>query len=171
MAGFRFRFSILRTVALVRSQDARMRATMLTVLGLVIAAVVGFGTIWYIRKQQKVAADDLEFRTKQKDEKAIWADKHDEARNLVLQTDKRPTFKTGVAWGYQYVFPDAVLRSQIETYIVQMDSTGINPCLKSRDLEPDKFLLPTVKKAIQQTIDTVKQFKREHPEESVLLGL
>jgi hypothetical protein len=61
------------------------------------------------------------------------------------------------------------LRSLIQTYIVHMD-WGSNT-LTPRILDNDQFLLPTIQEVIQQTLDTVEQFKRDHPAESVTLGL
>lgn len=165
MAGFRLRFSIFRTVALVHSQDARMRATMLILTGLLVIVTL-FGGL-YLRKQWKL-------NVKEKADKEYWSAKHDEARSLVLQTDQMITLKTGRKWGYEHVFySDGTLRAQIETYIVQRDSSVpclTPPCLKPRDLEPDKFLLPMVQKAIRQTFDTVEQFKREHPSDLAQFG-
>lgn len=76
----------------------------------------------------------------------------------------------GIKWGYECVFPDGILRSKIETYIVQKDETGLNSCLRPRDLDPDKFLDPTIQRTILQTIDTVEQFKRQHPEDAAKIG-
>lgn len=164
LAALRFLVVHLSDGFSVPRRSARILVVMTSnVPYIIVTAVVGLGAIWYARKQWNL-------KTKENADKELWSAKHAEARSLVLQTDKQPTFKTGGKYGYDHVFPDPVLRSQIETWIVQRDLTGLRPCLKPLDLEPEKLLLPTIQKAIQQTIDTVEQFKREHPEDSALLG-
>lgn len=122
-----------------------------------------------MRQQLKVMQKQLGLTTSENKEKKDWADKHDRARALVLKTGKQ---LPGVGWGYERVFwHDEILRHQIETYIVDKDLTARPPRLKPRDIEPDQLLLPAVQRVIQQTIDTVERFKREHPEESAKLGL
>jgi hypothetical protein len=134
---------------------------MIGVLSLIVGVLTLLG-IYYTKKQ-------VDLLTEESQDKKTWAAKHAEARSLVLQTDKWVALKTGQTSGYQRVFADYPFRLLVETYIVEVDQ--VRNRVIPRSLEVEQFLLPTVQEVIQKTIDTVERFKREHPEDSALLGL
>ena len=88
----------------------------LGVLSLVVSVLalgVAFFGVWYTRKQVFLVFQ-------QSKEKGLWATKHAEACRLVLHTQRWITLQNhGQTDAYPCVFPDASLRTLIETYIVE----------------------------------------------------
>jgi hypothetical protein len=118
----------------------------------------------YARQQTKLMEDDLRERRHEENEDYQWAERHERLMNQILQIN--PQLKVqlpGVPLTYLYtsIFPDAMLRKALETYVVQLDSSQTR--FLRMTPRPDELRRTNLRDTVKKAEECMADFQKRNP--------
>jgi hypothetical protein len=138
----------------------------------IIGGICGIWSLFYGRRQTKLAEQDIRDRRKQDAEDDNWAERFEKVSNQLRRINPRlqvqePDTK-GLIWVYPTVFPDPKFRVDIENYIVQVNES--QTLFLPRKPQAYELRSPRMRETIEKTEALLKKFCQEHPRAAHHLG-
>jgi len=126
--------------------------------------ICGFLSLIYQRKQTRLMQEQMEHGRSEEQTYTEWVVKYDQAIEALIKISPGCVFiapAKSVA-AMRVVFPDEALRRRIQRYLGRRKffSNKFEPCGLSRELALSGF----IQALIQEVLDLVEKFKREHPD-------
>ena len=144
--------------------------TILSIIG-AVGGVCGIASLLYAhrqtkyaRQQTKLMEDDIRERRREEKEDSEWAERHERLVNHLVRVNPYLQIQPpGVPLTrlYTSIFPDAKLRQELQTYIVQLDS-GQTQFLR-RSPRPDELRRTNLRETVKRAEQCLADFQRQNP--------
>ncbi len=142
--------------------------TILTIIfGLfgIVGGICGVWSLFYVRQQTAMMAQDIAGRKNRDSEDDSWAQRFENLQQKILRINpnlqvQEPDNKN-TTWIYSTMYGDPRLKVDIESFIVEVNASGT--LFLPRKPQPHEFRSARMRETIQRAESELERFIKEHP--------